>query len=77
MYTSKRHQQYFLIFTSVIVILSTLIGCGPSPEDLAVVDYSPLPGDDFEVSTPEAEVLDPYIVAKVYYEAGQLDSLSS
>jgi hypothetical protein len=45
-----RHNS-FLIFTSVILILSilissSLVGCGPSTEELEAVDYTPLPGDD-------------------------------
>jgi hypothetical protein len=51
---SKWRQLSFLIITSAILILSMLVGCGPSTEDLAAVEYTPLPGDDWEVSTPEA-----------------------
>jgi len=58
-YTYKRHHKSLLLFTSVILILSMFVGCSPSPEDLAAVDYTPLPGDDWEVSSLEEEGLDP------------------
>jgi CubicO group peptidase (beta-lactamase class C family) len=70
--------QYFSLLTaSLILILSMLAGCGPSAEDLAEVNYTPLPGDGWEVSTPEAEGLDPMLVANMYYEASGLDTIYS
>ena len=65
----------FLLITSVILILSMLVGCGPSTEDLAAVDYTPLPRDDWKVSTPEAQGLDPMLVAEMYYNAAELERL--
>jgi hypothetical protein len=47
-----------------MLILFLLIGCGPSTEDLAAVDYISLPGDDWQVSTPEEQGLDPILVAE-------------
>jgi len=44
-----------------------LFGCFPSLEDLEAIDYAPLPGDDWPVSTPEAQGLDPMLVAEPYY----------
>lgn len=52
-----KHQQIFL-FTGAIFIFSTLSGCSPYP---GVVDYKPLPGDDWDVSTPGDHGLDPKI----------------
>jgi CubicO group peptidase (beta-lactamase class C family) len=70
--------QYFPLFiASLILILSMLVGCGPSTEDLAAVDYTPLPGDGWEVSTPEAEGLDPMLLAKTYYNAAKLETIYS
>jgi hypothetical protein len=51
--TRKGPHRSLLLFTSVLLILSvlgssTLVGCGgPSPEELAAVDYSPLSGGDW------------------------------
>jgi CubicO group peptidase (beta-lactamase class C family) len=73
----KRHPHYFFIFTSAILILTILVGCGPSPEDLNAVDYTPLPGDDWELSTPEKQGLDPMLVGEMYLNAADLDTIYS
>ena len=59
--------------TSVADLLAR--GRGPSTEDLEAVDYTPLPGDDWKVSTPAEQGLDPRLVAELYYEAAQLETL--
>jgi CubicO group peptidase (beta-lactamase class C family) len=64
-----------LFFISVILSLSLLTGCGPSPEELEAIDYAPLPGGDWMVSTPEEQGLDPMLLAKLYYNAAKLDRL--
>ncbi len=56
---TKGRQRQFFLFTSAILILSTLIGCGPSTEDLEAVDNTPLAGDDWTVSTLAEQGLDP------------------
>ena len=69
------------IFVSTVLALSilvsaALVGCGgPSPEELTTVDYTPLAGDDWPVSTPEEQGLDPALVAELYYHADQLETL--
>jgi CubicO group peptidase (beta-lactamase class C family) len=73
----KRHPHYFFLFTSAILILTILVGCGPSPEDLNAVDYTPLPGDDWELSTPEKQGLDPMLVGEMYLNAADLDTIYS
>jgi CubicO group peptidase (beta-lactamase class C family) len=67
----------FLIITSVILILllSMLVGCGPSTKDLEAVDYTPLPADDWELSTPAEQGLEPMLVAKMYYNADKLETI--
>jgi CubicO group peptidase (beta-lactamase class C family) len=78
---TERRPRSFPLFTSALLILSilvssTLAGCGgPSPEELAAVDYSPLTLGDWPVSTPEEQGLDPMLVAEMYYNAEQLESL--
>ena len=75
MYTSKERQHSFLLFTSMILILSTMVGCGPSTAELEAVDYTPLPGDDWKVSTPAEQGLDPMLVAELYLNAAELETL--
>jgi CubicO group peptidase (beta-lactamase class C family) len=74
-YTSKRHQHSLLISTILILILPMLAGCGPSTEDLEAVDYTPLPGDDWEVSTTAEQGIDPKLVAELYYKADELETI--
>jgi len=57
--------------------ISVLPGSGPSIDDLLAVDYTPLPGGDWEVSTPVKQGLDPLLVAEMYYYAAELDTLYS
>jgi CubicO group peptidase (beta-lactamase class C family) len=73
--TPKRRQLSFILFTTVILILSMLAGCGPSTEDLEAVEYTPLPGDDWKVSTPAEQGLDPMLVAELYLNAAELETI--
>ena len=72
---TKGYGHAFLLITSAILILSMLAGCGPSTEELEAVDYTPLPGDDWKVSTPAEQGLDPMLVAELYYDAAELETL--
>jgi CubicO group peptidase (beta-lactamase class C family) len=72
---TERRRDSTLLFASVILILSMLAGCGPSSADLEAVDYAPLLGDDWEVSTPEEQGMDPMLVAELYHNASELETL--
>jgi CubicO group peptidase (beta-lactamase class C family) len=67
----------FPVFTITILAVSLLAGCGPSAGGLADVDYTPLLRDDWKVSTPEAQGLDPMLVAEMYYNAEKLETIYS
>jgi CubicO group peptidase (beta-lactamase class C family) len=75
LHTSKKRQRSRLLITSVIITLSMLVGCGPSPAELESVDYTPLSGDDWKVSTPAEQGLDPMLLAQLYLDAAELDTL--
>ena len=80
MYNFKRRHHSFLLFASVILVLSMLVGCSPSRpsiEELEAVTYTPLPGDDWKVSTPEEQGLNPMLVAELYYNAAELETIYS
>ena len=47
----------------------------PRPEELAAVDYKPIPRIDWKISTPEAQGLNPMIVAELYNEAAHLKTI--
>jgi len=70
-------QYSLLIITIVLLVMLALAGSGPSIEDLLAVKYTPLPGDDWKVSTPEAQGLDPMLVAEMYYNAAELETIYS
>lgn len=74
---STDYQDYFCIFICFILILLSLIGCGPSTSDFEKIDYTPLPINDWKISTPKAQGLDPKIVAEVYYNAKKLETIYS
>lgn len=61
----------------MIVIQSIIVGCHPSKKKLETVDYRPLPGEDWKISTPEAQDFDPMLLAEMYYNAGKLETLYS
>ena len=64
------------LLTGVILILSVLVGCGsPSAEVLTAIDYTPLAGDDWPISTPKEQGLDPMLVAELYHNAEQSETL--
>ena len=54
-----------------------LAACGPSKEDLNSVDYTPLVRDDWPVSTPEEQGLDSLLVAEMYLNAAELETIYS
>jgi len=70
-------QYSLLIIIIVLLVLSGLAACGPSIEDLLAVNYTPLSRDDWEVSTPAEQGLDPMLVAELYYNAAELETLYS
>ena len=57
------------------LVTSGLAGCGPSAGVLETVDYTPLERDDWAVSTPEEQGLDPALVAELYHDAADLETL--
>ena len=65
------------VVVAVVLVLVFTLGRQPAIEDLLAVDYTPLPGDDWEISTPSEQGLDPMLVAEVYYNAAELETLYS
>ena len=52
-----------------------MVGCSTCSWNLDVVDYTPISGGDWEVSTPAEQGLDPMLVAELYYNAAKLEPL--
>ncbi len=74
-FCSGRRPHPLLVITTVVAILSTVAGCGPRAETAETVDYTPLLRDDWQVSTPAEQGLDAQLVAALYRNAGDLDTL--
>jgi len=64
-------------FVILILTLLFLTGCDSSASDLADVNYTPLERDDWEVSIPAEQGLELDLVAELYYNASELDTIYS
>jgi CubicO group peptidase (beta-lactamase class C family) len=71
----NRFRHWIIFVSSIALSLAMLVGCGPSTAELEAVDYTPLPEGDWNVSTPEEQGLDPTLLAKLYYEAAEMETL--
>jgi CubicO group peptidase (beta-lactamase class C family) len=63
------------LLTAVIIILSQLAGCCSLFLNPDKIKYTPVPGQDWEVSTPAEQGLDPMVVAELYCNAEKLKTL--
>lgn len=72
-----RRRRIYALFSIVVFLLTVLAACGPSASELETVDYAPLPGGDWSLSTPEDEGLNPDLVAELYLNAAELETLYS
>jgi CubicO group peptidase (beta-lactamase class C family) len=73
----KRYKLSFMLLAGMVLILTAMLGCGPSAAELKAVDYTPLAGNDWQISTAAEQGLDPVRVAKLYYNASKLDTIYS
>ena len=76
-YKTQVHISAIKVTCFLIISLMMLTGCRPSASDPQGLDYTPIHRDDWEVSTPEVEGLDPKLVAKLYKNASKLDTVFS
>ena len=73
----KISRKSIFLITFVFILTVSSSGCGPSSKELAAVDFAPVPGLDWDLSTPEEQGLDPDLVAELYYAADQQETLYS
>jgi len=66
----------FLMFCAILLI-TILTGCRDIDEEPKTADYTPQPGKDWEVSTPEEQGLDPLLIEKLYSDAKGIDKIYS
>jgi CubicO group peptidase (beta-lactamase class C family) len=71
----KGLQRSFLLIAYSILLLSLQVGCGPSTQDLEAVDYTPIPGENWVVSTPEEQGLDSTLLEELYHNAVESETL--
>jgi len=74
---SSNHRQiiFYNLLISIILLISLLTGCSPSKAELEAVDYTPFFEGDWPIATPEEQGLDPNLLAKLYYEAAEMETL--
>lgn len=77
MKTSNQIQKLSIEYTIAILVLTIIVACSPSEEELNSVDYTPLVREEWLVSTPEEQGLDSKLVAEMYYNAAELETLYS
>jgi CubicO group peptidase (beta-lactamase class C family) len=77
------YRKWFRLSACMILLLSALSACdsstsyetGLSAEEVEAIDYAPVERDDWEVSTPEEQGVDPQLVAALYHNAADLETL--
>lgn len=73
----KNSGNFLFVFSGILFAVLSLVSCGPSAAALEAVDYAPAPNEEWEISTPEEQGLDPEAVAELYYNAAQLETVYS
>jgi CubicO group peptidase (beta-lactamase class C family) len=63
---------HYLLLTWVAVFSTSCCTCFLDPDD---IDYSPVAGYDWPVSTPEEQGLEPKLIARFYCEAAELETM--
>ena len=74
---NQKRPPAFLSFFCASFVLLGVVGCRPSQADLAAVDFAPLDRDDWKVSTPAEQGIDPQLIAELYFNAARLETLYS
>ena len=77
LFRSKGCRYFFLLIISVILILSNMAGCSTWSQCKREVNYTPLSGYDWKVSTPAQQGLDPKLVSLLYCNADKLETIYS
>ena len=66
-----------VLMVLILAVLAPLglAGCGSSPQVSETIDYAPLDRDDWAISTPQEQGLDPELVTDLYLDATGLEKL--
>jgi len=71
----EKRQHLVLLLITLLPFLLILSACGSCNSNLDQVDFTPLPGDDWKVSTAAEQGLDPKLVANLYAKATKVETL--
>ena len=74
---APKYRNTLKMITGAVLVVVMLAGCLPSIEDLEAIVYAPLAGGDWPVSTPEAQGLNPLLVAALYHQAARTETTNS
>jgi len=74
-YQQFSHRSVYVILILTILSSGCLAGCGRPSANLENVNYAPPANDEWEISTPEEQGLDPELVAKLFYNASKMENL--
>ncbi len=77
LFQSKLRHQAFGVFSIIFLNMLFMLGCGPSTADLKAISYAPIDRDDWKISTPTQQELNPMLIAELYYDAGKLETIYS
>ncbi len=66
-----------LIVTLLILSLLCIAGCSSKVEDINSINFSPVVREDWEVSTPEEQEIDPLLIAEFYSKAENVETINS
>jgi CubicO group peptidase (beta-lactamase class C family) len=63
------------LYISAILVVLLLASCACCVWNIDLIDYTPLPGEDWKVSTPAEQGLDPMLLSELYFNAAKLETL--
>jgi len=63
--------------SGTIFFLYVFMGCSASKVDLSTIEFTPVVSEQWPVSTPQEQGLESELVARMYYDAGKLETLYS
>lgn len=74
---SRLHFSRHLIIVLLVFIMISFAACSTSKETLDTVNYTPQIRNDWDVSTPEEQGVDPTLVAQLYHNAESVETINS
>ena len=78
MMTQMKNYSLLILLFALMLFLLVLSGCGrPSTAEHITVDYTPVTKDEWPVSTPDEQGLDPGLIGELYDDASQLETAYS